>query len=368
VKRIFLSLLVLNVLLLPNSILSQQDSASLVITLPQGGFASFKLEVSPLDSGFNTLTQSSLLPAPFVSRVIKGERNVLHRLVADEHGRLVFVYDLVITKLESPKRFGVSARAIDAMFEGSLRTNSGPAFLSAPESKLPTLARPTEQQMVADGGTVALDLLINEPRGVKVVDYVTVASRESLLPSARPSGPARDFAVSNVELAIKNYHLYVDNKLVTTTGRRNCTGAMIWFHLPGRGRFVFSLVPYEGYDFRKVGVIEDNKISFTWNGVSYEWVSREPIVGSGGLWNLWVLHDPNFVDIFAPVETNTKTTEPGRLTLAKMPRGIGIIIPLPKGDDTVPMQSHGSSKKEFPRPIRVVIGGAQNIGELLPKK
>ncbi|HET6893161.1 MAG TPA: hypothetical protein VFH31_18800, partial [Pyrinomonadaceae bacterium] len=118
----------------------------------------------------------------------------------------------------------------------------------------------------------------------------------------------------------------------------------------------------------KVGLIEDNKISFAWNGVSYEWVSREPIVGSGGLWNLWVLHDPNFVDIFAPVETNTKTTEPGRVTVGHFPRIATVILPLPKRDDSITLQSHGSAKQQLPEPIRVVIGGAKSIGDLLPKQ
>ncbi|HET6889505.1 MAG TPA: hypothetical protein VFH31_00260, partial [Pyrinomonadaceae bacterium] len=221
-KRIFiLSLLLLNVLSLPKSTVSQQDSASFVITLPQGGFASFKLEVSPLDSRFSTQKQSGLLPPPFASRVVKGDGNVLHRLVTDEQGRFVFVYDLVITELGPAKRFAVSARAVDARFEQSLRTDKPAAFQNATELKLATLVRPTEQQTIADGGTVALDLLINEPLGVKVVDYVTVASRESLLPSVRPTGPARDFALNNVELSIKSYQLYVDNKFVPTTGRRN---------------------------------------------------------------------------------------------------------------------------------------------------
>lgn len=360
------SLLLLHVMLLAQSTYSQQDGRPFVITLPQGGFASFKLEVTPLDSTLSRDKHLGTSPPPFIARVVTGEGNVLHRLVADERGRYVFVYDLVITEFEKPKRFGVSARAVDTVFARSLRADNPAAFQNVSKLDLPTLTQATEQQKVADGGTVALDLLINEPLGIKVVDYVTVASDESLLPSSRPSGPARDFALSNVELGIKNYQLYVDNQLVLTKGRRNCTGAMVWFHLPGRGRFVFSLVPYEGYDFRKIGFIEDNRISFAWKGVSYEWISQEPIVGSGGLWNLWVLHDPDFVDIFAPAETNTKTTEP-RLTVGHFPTIATVIIPLPKRDDTITLQSHGSAKP-LPEPIRVVIGGAKSIGDLLPKK
>jgi hypothetical protein len=364
---LLLSLLVVTQLLLPLSAFGQQGSQQsenpLVVSLPQGGFAAFRIEVSSLDLPFSLRKQSAILPPPFVPRVVLGDRNVLHRLLVDEQGRFVFVYDLVITEFESPKRFGVSARAVDPVFEQSLRAQN--AFQNAQASGLPTLARATEQQAVADGETVALDLLINEPLGVKVVDYVTVASAKSLLSPSRPSRPPRDFGVYNVELAIKNYQLYVDEELVVTSGLRNCMGTMVWFYLPGRGRFIFSLVPYGGYDFRKVGVIEDNKISFTWKGVGYKWVSREPIVGSGGLWNLWVLHDQDYVDIFAPLVANTekKVTETGHV----FPGTVGVPIPLPKHAEST-LQSHRPAKKQSAERVRVVIGGAKSIEDVLPKK
>ncbi len=34
-------------------------------------------------------------------------------------------------------------------------------------------------------------------------------------------------------------------------------------------------------------------------GNDYEWISQNPIVASGsGNWNLWVLHDPNYLPEF----------------------------------------------------------------------
>src|SRR3712207_8722088 len=52
-----------------------------------------------------------------------------------------------------------------------------------------------------------------------------------------------------------------------------------WLALRDRGRFVFSLVPRAGYDFRKAARLEGNKISFEWEGERFEWVSTEPVVG-----------------------------------------------------------------------------------------
>lgn len=368
-KRVLVgSLLVLNLLLPAPSTFGQPDGNSLVVSLPQGGFAAFKIEVSPLNLPSSLRKPSGILP-PFVSRVVMDEGKTLHRLLFDEQGQFVFVYDLVITEYESPKRFGVSARPLDPSFEQSLRAGNPAAFQKAASLGLPTIARATEQQQVADGETVALDLLINEPLGVKVVDYVTVASERSLLSPSHQSRPPRDFGIYNVELAIRKYQLYVDGQPLITSGLRNCGGAMVWFSLPERGRFIFSLVPYEGYDFRKVGVIEDNKISFTWKGVSYEWVSREPIVGSGGLWNLWVLHDQDYVDIFARplADTEKKVAKAGGIFLKPLGGAVGIIA-LPHKDEPTTLESHRSGKKPSAARVRVVIGGAKNIEALLPKK
>jgi hypothetical protein len=364
------SLLVV-LLLLPASAFGQQggqhDGNPVVVSLPQGGFAGFKIEVSPVNSPTFLRKRSGILP-PFLSRVVMGEGNTLHRLLVDEQGRFVFVYDLVIVELDSPKRFEVSARAPDPGFQQSLRAHNASALQNVADAGLPTLATATERQTVAEGETVALDLLINEPLGVKVVDYITVASERSLLSPSRPARPARDFGVYNVELAIKNYQLYVDEKPVYTSGLRNCTGAMVWFYLPGHGRFIFSLVPYDGYPFRKVGTIEDNKITFTWKGVRYQWVSREPIVGSGGLWNLWVLRDEQYVDIFdrPTVHMEQKVAKRGE-RIRSVPALLGMIA-RPRNREDTKLDSHRTVRNPSPPRVRVVIGSAKTIETLLPRK
>ena len=69
---------------------------------------------------------------------------------------------------------------------------------------------------------------------------------------------------------------------------------MLWFYLPGRGRYIFSIIPYEGYPFQNIGKIENNKISFSLDGDLYEWISSSPIIGDGGNWQIWVLRDSSY--------------------------------------------------------------------------
>jgi hypothetical protein len=355
------------ILLLQPAVLygQQPESRRIIVALQQGGFVAFRIGVTPLKLN-RRAGQQSELSLPFAPRVVKDEGNTLHRLLADEKGRIVFVYDLVITKLESPKRFQVSARPLSTGFEEQLRVQNPVAFqhLAETRSGVPTLAHATEQQSVKDGETFALDLLINEPLGVKVVDYVTVASESWLLAPVPASQPLRDFGLSNVELAVKDYELFLDEQeVLSSASRRNCTGALLWFALPGQGRFVFSLIPYEGYDFRKIGAIENNKIVFNWKGTHYEWISRAPIVGSGGSWNLWVLHDPDYVDIFAlPLpESAKKGQKPREFT------GITVVIPEPKKPEIIGLQPQPRAPESSKR-VWVTIGGAKTIEGLLPKK
>ncbi len=126
---------------------------------------------------------------------------------------------------------------------------------------------------------------------MRVTDLVKVAFDRTRLWESSP----RDFTLDSVEIAVKDFRLAVNGELAAGGGRgRGCAGALVWFHAPGRGRFILSLVPRAGYDFQKIGLIEDNLISFNFKGERYEWTSSAPVVGQGGTWHVWVLHDPGY--------------------------------------------------------------------------
>jgi hypothetical protein len=359
---VFLAIVV--IALLASPIAAQQRNPRVIVSLEQGGFAAFKIEVTPLEVHNASVQPLQDFSVPVTARVVRGAGNVLHRMLVDEHGKLIFAYDLVIQELESPSRFRVAARPPAPGLERRLRLQNPDAFEGIVDTTgtPPTLTAATSQQTVDDGETFALDLLVNESLGVKVVDYVTVASQRWLLSPRRPAQPARDFGLSNVELAVRNYELFIDDvPVVSRSSKRTCIGALIWFAVPDQGRFIFSLVPYEGYDFRKVGVIEDNKIVFSWKGVRYEWTSREHIVGSGGAWNVWVLHEPDYVDLFTPALEK----EPKTRTAHLFPEPVGITLPPPKRK-TNPT-GLGKVDKIKPEVSWITIGGAKRIEDLLAK-
>src|SRR5215213_3374377 len=268
-----------------------------IVSLPHGGHVAFRVKTTTLNINSGTRPGEADLSLPLAAQVQLDESGVVHRLLVDGHGNIVFGYDLVVDAITATHTFRVTARPLDKLFEARLSARrEGTSVNSQTPFNVNTLTHSTGEHTVEDGETFALDLLINDRLGLKVVDYVKVATDKSRLQLAPVTPiPARDFAVTNVELAVNNYELKIDGApLRTASVRRSCTGSLLWFALPEQGRFIFSLAPHAGYGFEKVGVIEDNKIVFSWKGVRYEWISEAPIVGSGGVWNLWVMHDSTY--------------------------------------------------------------------------
>jgi hypothetical protein len=271
--------------------LSAQEKQKGAVTGGVGGTA----QTGKFSASFKTQTDPPNLAQPF-SVMGQIEANIMHRVWVDKVAGIYFGYDLEIEPLGETKQFKVSIKPLSQEFtqrlerDGALRALSGRSATLI-NSGLPLHLQP---QIIDDGDTVALDVLVNRQTGVKFIDLVTISSSgqpvEGLL-----SGPARDFSLSDVQLTMKNHQLLINSELVAGgSGVSSCSGELIYFYLRGRGRFVFSIRPYDGYNFQRLGEIQNNKLSFTLGQDHYEWISSTPVVGTGGTWNLWVLHQPDY--------------------------------------------------------------------------
>jgi len=246
-------------------------------------------------------------------------RNLFSRVFVDEERAVYFGYDVVVEPVSNEKRYKLTFKPLsispDSLFFSGTLSYSGGRILSVPNkqrnSKLTALALPKypEPQIVDEGDTLAFDVLVNLQTGVKIVDLIKVLSANSPLPqtlSANVSstagngspGPGKDFTIDAVELKISSSKLLVNGQPITgeaNNSRLSVTGALIWFYLPQRGRFVLSLTPREGLNFQKAGTVQGNKIRFSIGGSLYEWISGSPVVTSGDeTWNLWVFEDKTY--------------------------------------------------------------------------
>jgi hypothetical protein len=337
----------------------------LVVPLGGAGFVGFRLETTP-DAKQGRPAGASEVEAAMLPQALLAAGNVVHRVILDREGNAVFAYDLHVEPHPALRRFTVTARPLSAEFERQLLRARRPAAPPQGAPGVPTLAREAGPQTLDDGDSASLDLLVNPKTGVRVSDVFKVSFDRARLWQA----PPRDFTADSAQLAVRDHTLLVGGRVVAG-GRaaRGVQGALVWFYVPERGRFILSLVPRDGYDFRKIALIEENRVSFEFRGERYEWVSGAAVVAGGGAWHAWVLHDPDYTPEIASAEEITRgiikedeDAEPS--TLKQILSGRTPRPPAQPGFDTRrPGTSRAPARAPRPR-----IGAADRMENLLPKR
>lgn len=330
----------------------------IVLQVSNGGFVAFRSETP----GSKSVPENKSLASLLYSQAFAGENRIIHRVLTDDQQNVVFGYDLWVSADPLTKKFSVAVLPADEAFRRTFLKDYTPL---RPNGPFATFPKSTSPQTLDDGDAVSLELLVNNESGVKIVDVVSVTFDRSTLRENHPESAPKDFTLDAVELGVKNYSLLINGTVVgKSKSTLGFTGTLLWFYVPDRGRFIFSLVPREGYEFAKIAVLDDNRIEFTLNNERYEWLSSESILPTGGTWNLWVLHDTRYTPLF----------------------GSDIVVPraspkLPKVLDKIEgaLNSQGASlnlgvpvqpRETRTRPVvpqRVMVGGADSMENLLPK-
>ncbi|HUS11749.1 MAG TPA: hypothetical protein VMZ30_14880 [Pyrinomonadaceae bacterium] len=349
--------------------MAQDDSSrNLVVSLPNGGFVGFKSHAASIEMP-NSSAAVRELWTDFKAQAFADENHIIHRLLSDETGKYVFGYDLVIEPVRASKTFNIAVKPLDSEIENKLLASSGD---SSP-ARIATLPQFAEPQILDDGDSFTLDLLVNNKTGVKIVDVVRVSFDRSNLWKENPRTLPRDFTLDAVALRVVNFRLLVDGNMVGK-GKpgTDFAGALLWCYVEDAGRFIFSLVPREGYEFQKAGVITDNKIEFTLDGRHYEWLSSAPILPTEGIWNLWVLHDPKYLP-FGSQEIRRQ----GKSRLDKLDDSIkaaqakaaGIRQPKPTtfGRNPETQESVDGANQRSNKRFKVMVGAADRMENLWPK-
>lgn len=265
-----------------------QDSGKAVTVAANGQFSvAFKAQRIPGDAFVS------------ISGMAGVDSNGIHRVWADKTRAVYFGYDVMIEPLSDQKQFRVSVNELNKDYAKGLEADGRLRPLAERQSG--NLASGTfqfpEPRIINDGDSIGLDVFINRQTGVKLIDIITVSSKHFADYQVPATGQPKDFSLSDIQMTMRDHRLLVNGELVAgdTDDAGSCSGEFLFFYLRGRGRFIFSLTPHDEYDFQKIGVIENNRISFSLGGVAYEWVSSTSIVGKAGNWNLWVRHEPEYL-------------------------------------------------------------------------
>lgn len=339
----------------------------LIVPLVEGGFVAFKSETSWTDTK-KVSPEVQRVPAVLGSLALPDDNQVIHRVLSDTAGRFIFGYDLWVAPNPDSRQFKIVVRPLDPHYESKLRAGN-PSDGKPPQSEtISTFPKSTESQTLNDGDAFSLDLLVNQRSGVKIVDVVRVAFDRSKLWDNNPRTRPRDFTLDSVELAVKDYRLLVDGNVVSVGKSTSAyAGTLLWFYVQERGRFIFSLVPRAGYEFQKVGIIEDNRIEFTVNGNHYEWLSSSPILQPGGTWNLWVLHDSKYTPLFGSEAAPVKKKDVFEKLDAAVNTAKENAARLRSQKQSTLSNRRDASRAQATEPPRVMVGGADRIENLWPR-
>jgi len=107
------------------------------------------------------------------------------------------------------------------------------------------------------------------------------------------AGPAREFSVEDAELRIGQFRISVNGTSETPPkSAAASTGALVWFSLPNRGRYVLSLAPHPDLGFTKTGEVRGGVVTFSLGGETIKLECPNAIAPGDSAYNLYVLHDP----------------------------------------------------------------------------
>jgi hypothetical protein len=241
-----------------------------------------KTEITPADST-NNIRDTVLY--------IGATKNIMHRIITDWKNKLYFGYDIVVTPQTEKNKFRLSFKP--------LSINPNKWGYDVENFTAQNLPKYPDDILVEGDDIITLELLENPQTKGKISDVLKIftgsQSSEEVFSEKKP---ARDFTIDAVELQLNNIEVFINNEKIGKNSSGGVSGPNLYFYLPDKGRFIMSPFPRKGYNFQKIGVIENNKISFTFNGDNFKFVSSTPVLGRGGKWNLWVLHDPDYRSAF----------------------------------------------------------------------
>lgn len=289
------------------------SSAQGVITLNNDVAVAIKTETSPSGGSENS----------YGNIYSSSTKNVIHRIMTDRKNKTYFGYDLSVEKLEDSGKFRVSIRPLSKapdMLVGKRAVSSGTnataetratatgvysvgsggsgnvEVINIPDYKdyiAQSLPNYPDDIIVEDGDKITLDLLENPATNTKISDVITVMNKTNKSSFVFSSGnSAKSFSMDDVYLKMETPDIFINDKKYTTNS--SIAGNVNWIYVEGKGRFIFSYEPQPRFNFQKIGFVEDNKISFEFGGDRYQIVSKSPILGQGGKWNLWVMYDPTY--------------------------------------------------------------------------
>jgi hypothetical protein len=246
-----------------------------------------------------------------------GDGTVIHRIVTDLFRRTYSAYDLVLeARKDDPESLLATVRPQSETYS----RRPGPEWTFVPPPSFPA------PRVVQDGDTLEVGVFMNPDTGQQVVDTVTFdvkqgpmvlqdaqkllemlrqaattqpASIDVLRPIPVREAPANheppvEFRGEDSDMRIWHPSAIVNGNPGFSARSSTADGPLPWFYLPGRGRYVLSLLPRQGAGFIKAGEIRGSTITIVMGSDTIELWTDVSVASGDSPYFLYVLHDSNW--------------------------------------------------------------------------
>src|SRR5579862_15902 len=239
-------------------------------------------------------------------------KSYFKRTLMDGTRHEYFGYEVLVEEQQPGTYLATFGKSGVSLLEGAVTADASMAQWS-----VRTLALP-EPKVVRDGDIISIELMRDAATGERLTDEITIqpfsrgrlpialAPRVVVSPGNRPvptvvrpvptvEGTARDFSAADGEMRLLQPRATLNGTPLPVTARASIvTGSLVWCYLPGRGRYVLSLVPHPELDFQKAGEIRGGTITLKLGGDAITLESPGEVTSGGAPYNLYVLRDPEW--------------------------------------------------------------------------
>jgi hypothetical protein len=217
---------------------------------------------------FFSESTGATMPSSTSGSVIVDNTNIVHRVVKDRQGQILFSYDVVARR----------AHGIRDTFVLQIR----PA--GAYTTGLRTVAAVRDFPAVKLGEAVRVDILQNPATGEKIYDVLRPSDDPPPPPISTATGD--EFVLSAMEIAIHG------EKFQWPTGA-TMTAAAARIYVPGHGAYFLSIAEAPG--FREAAHANQEKLTFQLDNERVEITLQKNVLRKSANRMVWVKHDPGFV-------------------------------------------------------------------------
>ncbi len=235
-----------------------------------------------------------------------------HRSLYDTAHKVYLGYDLLLEPQQQPDAFRISFydTSLTALDLAGLPPDS---WTRLAVTKLPPPG------IVHVGDVISIELWQAPDTGQKIIDDLRIDAmlpyaisgtgappgvmqqasqrnqslRQPPPPPAMP-GAARAFTVGDAELHLYTARLSVNGAPYSANALGLVTGTLVWFYLPGRGRFIFSVAARPELGFTQAGELRGGRATFKLGNDSFVLDSSVEIASASTPLLLYLLHDPDW--------------------------------------------------------------------------